>query len=149
MLELNLPQYTFRIVNKNGKLSIFDDVRKAFVNLTPEEWVRQNFIRFLVTEKHIPLSHIASETSLVVNERNKRTDAVVYGKEMKPLILIEFKAPDVAVNTKVFEQINRYNLTLRLKYLVVTNGLQHYYARDTESNGIFEFINDLPDYEQL
>ena len=149
MLKLNLPEYNFKLIKEKNKLKIFDNIRKLFVTLTPEEWVRQNYIMFLINEKKIPASHIIAESLLKVNKLNKRTDTIIYNKKMEPTILIEFKSPEIKIETTVFEQINIYNLALKLKYLVVTNGLTHYYCRINYLNNSVDFLNDLPLYEEL
>ena len=149
MLKLNLPEYNFKFIKKNNKLKIFDNVRKLFVTLTPEEWVRQNYIMFLITEKKVPTSHIITESQLKLHELKKRTDAILYNKKMEASVLIEFKSPEVKIETGVFEQINRYNIALKLNYLVVTNGLTHYYCRINNENNNVEFLNDIPMYSEL
>jgi len=149
MLKLNLPEYNFKFIKEKNKLKIFDNVRKNFVTLTPEEWVRQNYIMFLINEKKVPASHIITESQLKVHELKKRTDAIIYNRKMEATVLIEFKAPDVKIETNVFEQINIYNIALKLKYLIVTNGLMHYYCQINYLSNNFEFLNDLPMYDEL
>jgi len=149
MYKLNLPEYQFKIIKTNDKLKIFDLVRKKYVMLTPEEWVRQNFIMYIIKEKKVPESHIKIESSLQINSLIKRTDAVVYNKNMELSALIEFKAPDVKIDMKVFEQINIYNSGLKTQFLIVTNGITHYFAQiNYEKEKIF-FVNDFPLYEAL
>ena len=149
MLKLNLPEYDFKIIKEKNRLKIFDNVRRKFVMLTPEELVRQNFIMFLVNEKKIPLSHVRSESQMKMHELNKRTDVLIYNKKMEPFVLIEFKSPAVKIDTSVFEQINRYNSKLKITYLIVTNGLTHYYCRVNYENNVVEFLKDLPMYDYL
>lgn len=149
MKPLNLPSYTFRINESKGQKEIFDSIRRKFLILTPEEWVRQNIIRFLIEEKKVPGTLIAVEKSLMLNQLSKRTDAVVYASSGKPLMIVECKAPQVKINQEVFEQIARYNLTLRVNYLLVTNGMEHYCAYIDFANGEFAFLEDIPDYETL
>jgi hypothetical protein len=149
MLKLNLPEYNFKFIKEKNKLKIFDNVRKLFVTLTPEEWVRQNYIMFLINEKDVPASHIITESQLKLHELKKRTDAIIYNKKMEASVLIEFKSPEVKIETGVFEQINRYNIALKLKYLIVTNGLTHYYCRVNNENNNVEFLNDIPMYNEL
>ena len=149
MLKLNLPEYNFKFIKENNKLKIFDSVRKLFVVLTPEEWVRQNYIMFLINEKKVPASHIITESQLKLHELKKRTDVIVYNKKMEAAVLIEFKAPEVKIQTTVFEQINRYNLALKLKYLVVTNGLTHYFCKINYDENKVDFLNDIPMYDEL
>jgi len=149
MLKLNLPEYDFKIIKENNRLKIFDSVRRKFVNLSPEEWVRQHFIMFLVNEKKIPISHVLTESQLKLHELNKRTDVLVYNKKMEAAVLIEFKSPEVELDASVFEQLNRYNSKLKTTYLVVTNGLLHYYGRINYENNTVEFLNELPMYDNL
>ena len=147
--QLNLPEYALRLREQDGRREIFDSIRRLWVALTPEEWVRQNFVRYLVTEKQMPEMLIAIEKSLTLNSLTKRTDILVHSRQGKPLLLVECKAPQVAIDQKVFEQIGRYNLALHVKYLVVTNGLQHYCARIDWQNQQFNFLKEVPDYTQL
>jgi len=148
MLLLNLPHYEFKITEgETGK--IFDFIRKKYVTLTPEEWVRQNFLKYLVSEKKYPQSLILIEKNLQVHQTKKRCDAVVYNNSGQPLMILEFKKPEVAINQDVFDQIGRYNIPLKVKYLVVSNGLKHYCcAIDFEKNK-FWFVDGIPDYNLL
>ncbi len=148
-MKLNLPQYNFRIKNGIGdKNEIFDEIRKKYVILTPEEWVRQNFIRYLKEEKNYPVSLIAIEKGIRVNNMKKRFDAVVY-KGGIPEVLIEFKAPEINIDQKAMEQISRYNLTLNVKYLIVSNGVVHYCCMVNKEENAIKFLKDIPDYENL
>jgi hypothetical protein len=147
--QLNLPEYPLRLRENEGRREIFDSIRRLWVAHTPEEWVRQNFVRYLVSEKQMPETLIAIEKSLTLNKLTKRTDILVHSRQGKPLLLVECKSPQTAINQKVFEQIGRYNLALRVKYLVVTNGLQHYCARIDWEKQQFDFLNEVPEYSQL
>ena len=129
MWQLNLPAYNFRIIKKNEKPFIFDDLRKKFVALTPEEWVRQHFIRFLINVKHSPASLIAIEKQLVINGLKKRCDAVVYSRNAEPLMIIEFKATTVSIAQQTFDQAAVYNSKLKVDYFIISNGLKHYCCR--------------------
>lgn len=149
MLKLNLPEYDFNIKKEKNTLKIFDVFRKCYVKLTPEEWVRQNFLRYLTEVKKVPVSHIKTEGALQFNALKKRTDAVVYNKDFIPVVLIEFKAPDVLLNEKVFEQVNIYNMVIGTRFIVVTNGFSHYYAKLRAQGQSVEFINDFPEYCNL
>lgn len=149
-MKLNLPEYGFRTrTNNQQKVEIFDEIRKKFLALTPEEWVRQNFIKYLVEEKNYPASLISIEKGIKVNNMQKRFDAVVYDRKGNPTALIEFKSPKVAINQKVMEQISRYNLTLNVKYLIVSNGLTHYCCFVNRDNGQISFLDTIPTYDQL
>jgi type I site-specific restriction endonuclease len=149
MMQLNLPEYTFRTMRKEGRTLVFDAYRRRWVKLTPEEWVRQHFIRYLVEEKHYPASLIAVEHSLKINRQVFRADAVVFSASGKPLLILECKAPDVKIIQKVFEQIVRYNYEFQVGFLIVTNGLSHFCCRIDKANLSYEFLNEIPDYELL
>jgi hypothetical protein len=149
MERLNIPEYTFRIEEKNGKRTIFDRFRKKMVVLTPEEWVRQNVLVYLVDEKNYPESLLAVESSLNVAHRTKRTDAVVYHRKGNPLMIIECKAPSVKISEKTFDQAVRYNITLQVDYLMVTNGLDHYCCKLDYAGSSYTFLEEIPRYEDL
>lgn len=149
MQNLNLPSYHFRIEQRAEKQMIFDQFRKKMVVLTPEEWVRQNFLMYLVHEKHYPESRTAVETSLKVAKRAKRTDIVVYNEHLKPLLIVECKAPSVKIDASVFEQIVRYNISLQVDHLVVTNGMDHFCCKLDYSDNSYSFLPELPDYKDL
>jgi len=146
---LNLPQYTFRTSEKQGKKIIFDGFRGRWVALTPEEWVRQNFARYLTEVKHFPASLIAIERSLRINQRDFRTDIVLFSKSGMPLVVVECKAPEVKITQQVFDQIARYNLDLRVSYLIVTNGLMHYCCKFEQEQLSYTFLPEIPDYREL
>ncbi len=146
MTNLNLPKYSFRIKNKENKLYIFDRIRKKEMILTDEEWVRQNFVSFLHEEKKYPLSLIALEKQCLVNNLIKRTDILVFDKTGAHDIIVECKAMHVKINQDVFDQIARYNMTLNAKYLVVTNGLEHYYCQMDHKLQRYNFLKELPNY---
>ena len=149
MENLNLPEYDFRIRKSEQKLEIFDDFRKKFVVLTPEEWVRQNFLMYLVNEKSYPASLIAVEAGLKLYNRLKRTDIVVYNNMTRPILIVECKAPKVTVNQKTFDQIARYNMVLKVNYLIVTNGLNHYCCHLDYENNTIKYLKDIPDFNNL
>jgi len=149
MIKLNFPAYEFRIVEKDGKLTIFDPARKKFVVLTPEEWVRQHVIRYLVQEKKVPLSLIRSESEIRLYKTRKRFDLAVYDRNGRALIVVECKAPAVSVSQEVLDQAVRYNLTLKVGFLMLTNGLHHIFCRINPDNGTVSLISDLPDYHEI
>jgi hypothetical protein len=149
MQKLNLPEYNFRIRQQDGKPRIFDVIRKKYVMLTPEEWVRQNFIRYLAEEKAYPETLIAIEKGMHVIKRAKRTDIVVYNRMGNPLVIVECKAPDVKITKEVFDQIVRYNMTLNATYLIVTNGLNHYCCLLNYTNNTYSFLEEIPDFQIL
>lgn len=150
MEKLNLPEYAFKTRQLAvGGQEIFDPVRKKYLKLTPEEWVRQNFIQYLVNEKAYPQSLVLIEKGLTVNRMKKRFDAVVYSKQGQPIVLIEFKSPKVKVDQKVFEQIASYNLQLKVKFLIVSNGLKHYCCSVNHSSKEISFLAEIPHFEEL
>jgi type I site-specific restriction-modification system R (restriction) subunit len=126
MQNLNLPEYTFRTKTEEGKTLIFDSIRKKFVVLTPEEWVRQNFIQFLMHEKKYPETLMAVEKQIKVNGKQRRYDLLTYLRNGQPLLIAEFKAPSVKITQDAFDQVVRYNMVLRVERIVVSNGLQHF-----------------------
>ena len=146
MTNLNLPKYSFRIKNKENKLYIFDKIRKKDLVLTEEEWVRQHFLTYLHEDKKYPLSLIAVEKKCVVNNLTKRTDIVVFDKSGAPFIIVEWKAPNVQITQDTFDQIARYNMTLHAKYLIVTNGLRHFYCQMDHNAKEYRFLEEIPDY---
>lgn len=149
MRSLNLPTYSFKIKSSADKEYIYDSFRKKYLQLTPEEWVRQNFAFYLVQDLNYPAGRIVLEKSLKYNQLNKRCDILVYNKEGEPVVLIECKAPEVRIIPSVFDQIAIYNLHFRVKYLIVTNGLSHYCAKvDFEQKSI-NFLKEIPDYKSL
>ena len=149
MLELNLPKANIKIAKRNGKAMIFDDLRKKFVSLTPEEWVRQHFVNYLITEKKYPASLIANEVGIKLNNTLKRCDTVVYDKYLEPALIVEYKAPTVEINENVFNQIVRYNMVLKVKHLIVSNGLKHYCCSIDYEKQTYSFINSIPDYSSI
>jgi type I site-specific restriction endonuclease len=148
-MELNLPQFSFRIKETSGKKVIFDQFRRRWVALTPEEWVRQNFSRYLTEIKHFPASLVAVERSLRINQRDFRSDIVLFSKSGNPLAVVECKSPEVKISQEVFDQIARYNLDLRVDYLIVTNGLSHYCCRFDPQQLTYTFLSELPDYKEI
>ena len=148
-MVLNLPQYSFRIKETPGKKLIFDVLRRRWVSLTPEEWVRQNFARYLTEEKHFPAALVAIERSLRMNQRDFRTDIVLFSKSGNPLVVVECKAPEVKISQQVFDQIARYNLDLRVSYLIVTNGLTHYCCKFDQELLTYTFLPEIPDFNEI
>jgi len=149
MKRLNLPTYTFKIISEGKKTKIFDDIRRKYLTLTPEEWVRQHFVKFLIQEKGYPKGLIALEKGLHLNSLYKRTDILVYSKSGQPILMVECKSADVKITQSVFDQISRYNLHYKLPYLIVSNGLEHYCAKLNFKTSNFNFLNQLPAYEEL
>lgn len=147
MQVLNLPSYDFKLKSNENKTLIFDNFRKKYVVLTPEEWVRQHFAQFLVVQKQYPVSLIALEKQLSINGLKKRTDIVVYNAQGFPSIIVECKAPHITIGQDTFDQIARYNLKLNAPYLIVTNGLEHYFCKMDLENESYVFLKDVPSYE--
>lgn len=149
MDSLNLPAYSYRIEQRSGKLVIFDPIRKKFVVLTPEEWVRQHFVNYLTVHLGYPASHIRTESGTHYNKRSKRTDILIYDNELRPLLLVECKAASVAVSQSAFDQISVYNKTLRAKVLVCSNGMVHYACAYDAQTGSVRFLDNIPAYADL
>ena len=149
MQELNLPRYEISVKRNGERLTIFDFLRRRHVALTPEEWVRQHFVHFLVEHKGYPKGLLANEVELSVGEKNLRCDSILYDPSLKPRMIVEYKAPSVVVTQKVFQQIATYNLLLHVDYLVVSNGLTHYCVKMYYDNQKYLFLDDIPDYKNL
>lgn len=149
MPALNLPIYTPKIVQRNGKQFIFDPLRQKYISLTPEEWIRQHFINYLLSEKQYPKELMGNEIALVLNGTSRRCDTIIYNKYLEPLMIIEYKAAQVNITQAVFDQIVRYNMALQVKYLTVSNGIKHYCCKIDYSNNSYQFINEIPNYSEL
>lgn len=149
MFLLNLPAYDAKIVTKNGKNTIFDVIRRRYVALTPEEWVRQHFVHFLLACKGYPQALLANEVQVQLNGTKKRCDTVLYRRDLTARMIVEYKAPDIEITQKVFDQITRYNMVLRVDYLIVSNGISHYCCRIDYANNTYAFLPDIPDYGEL
>jgi len=149
MQKLNLPEYQLTIRTLGEKKEIFDKIRKKYVALTPEEWVRQNFIAYLIDEKNYPATLISVETEVKLFKVKKRTDILIFQNTGKPLMIVECKAAEVKIDQQVFDQIARYNMALKVNYLVVTNGLSHYCCYlDYEKNS-YHFLENIPVYNSI
>ncbi|RYJ45005.1 type I restriction enzyme HsdR N-terminal domain-containing protein [Flavobacterium beibuense] len=146
MQKLNFPNYTFRFKNSENKVAIFDEIRKKFILLTPEEWVRQHVVHYLLNEKKYPKSYINVEKILKINGLTKRYDVVVFNPDGSIFLLIECKAPQVAITQNTFDQIARYNMTLNANYMMVTNGLNHYFCHMDYEQEKYNFLRNLPDF---
>ena len=148
MVKLNFPAYEFRIIEKEGKLTIFDPVRKKYVALTPEEWVRQHVIQYLVREKKVSLSLIRVEAEIRLYKTRKRFDLAVYDRNGNALLVVECKAPSVALKQDALDQAVRYNLAMHVGFLMLTNGLQHFFCQADTCEGSIRQINDLPEFTE-
>ncbi len=149
MFTLNLPSADLKIIKRGTKPCIFDVLRRRYITLTPEEWVRQHFVHFLIHHRGYPQALLANEISLSLNGTSKRCDSVLYDRTGTPRMIIEYKAPHVPITQNVFEQISRYNLVLRVDYLVVTNGLNHYCCRMDYERQTCTFLPQVPAYSEL
>lgn len=149
MYELNLPKYGIKIANENGHLTIFDVLRRKYVALTPEEWVRQHFVHYLIGHKGYPQTLMANEIQLAIGNKKLRCDSVLYDRSLKPRMIIEYKAPTVNITQKVFDQITVYNMLLHVDYLVVSNGIKHYCCQMDYENQKYLFLEDIPDYQEI
>jgi|TARA_B110001454_G_scaffold180273_1_gene173826 hypothetical protein len=147
MYELNFPSYQIPIKNKENKMLVFDSIRKKWVKLIPEEWVRINCVQFLINEKKIPKSLISIEKEIKLNNLKKRFDIVVYNKKGEVQVLVECKAPNIKIKQSVFNQISKYNLVLKSKFLMITNGINHYFFIMNFKTQRIEFLKELPCYE--
>lgn len=149
MIQLNLPDYPIRLSGTQEHPSIFDILRRKYVALTPEEWVRQHFIHFLINQKNYPATLLANEIKLRVGNKTLRADSVLYDRELRPRMIVEYKAPHIPITQKVFDQISAYNMLLHVDYLVVSNGLQHYCCKMDYDNQKYLFLEDIPDYQKI
>lgn len=147
--ELNLPFVSLRHKEESGVEKIFDPLRGKWVVLTPEEWVRQHFSAWLRSEYHYPPSLMANEIGISVNGTKKRCDTVVFRREGTPLLIAEYKAPDIQITQSVFDQIVRYNMSLHAEYLVVSNGMEHYCCKMDYRGNTYHFIPEIPDYAEV
>jgi hypothetical protein len=149
MQQLNLPLYPLKTRDVDQKQEVFDIIRKKYILLNPEEWVRQQFIHYLIHEKNYPASLISIEKRIRVLGMQKRFDAVVAGQAGEPVALIEFKSPDVKIDQKTFEQIARYNMQLKVQFLIVSNGMKHYCCFVDYLNKTYSFLENIPEYTDL
>ncbi len=149
MNNLNLPEYSFKTKNINGKSYIFDKIRKRFVALTPEEWVRQNIIEFLTIDKKYPIGRFGNEIKININGMTKRCDSVFYDEKATPILIIEYKAPNVQITQKVFDQIATYNMQLQVRYILISNGIEHFFCEIDYEQHQYIFLKEIPSFEEL
>ena len=149
MQPLNLPPYEVQLRSVNGRQQIFDLLRRRFVALTPEEWVRQHFVHYLIEQKGYPKGLLCNEVELRVGEKKLRCDTLLYDKVLAPQMIIEYKKPEVALTQRVFDQISVYNMLLHVDYLIVSNGLQHICCRMNYESHSYEFLQEIPHYSSL
>ncbi|MBE9485302.1 MAG: type I restriction enzyme HsdR N-terminal domain-containing protein [Bacteroidales bacterium] len=149
MQELNLPSYEFRLKKDDGQVRIFDEVRKKYVALTPEEWVRQHFIMYLINQKQVPAGLIILEKKLIMNKMSRRPDILIHNRQGEAVMIVECKAPEVNITQDTFDQVARYNSVLSVQYLVVTNGLQHFCCQMDYKGNTYRFLEDIPEYNEM
>ena len=147
MVELNLPQYPLKMKQVGEQQLVFDRIRKKHVVLTPEEWVRQHFVNYLINDLEYPKSLVRIETGLTVNKLAKRTDILVFNQAIEPQLLIECKASHVKLSNRGLEQLAIYNRTIKAKYLVLTNGLKHYCCGMDYDVGSYKFQPEIPRFK--
>lgn len=149
MIQLTLPPYQIRVKETHGRKQIFDILRRKYVALTSEEWVRQHFIHYLVEHKNYPSSLLANEVSLQIGEKRMRADSVLYDNQLHPRMIIEYKAPNITLTQKVFDQITVYNLLLHVDYLIVSNGMITYICKMDYEKQTYKFLEAIPNYENI
>ena len=150
MVELNLPEFEYKVKKReDGSWAIWDRLRERWVALTPEEWVRQHFVEWLITDKGFPAALMGNEVSLTQNGISRRCDTVVGDRTGQPLVIVEYKAPNINITQKVFDQIVRYNMVLKARYLMVSNGLVHYCCQIDYEKNSYRFLEEIPCYESL
>lgn len=149
MFHLNLPPYPAKVTNQNGHPEIYDRLRKKYVKLTPEEWVRQHFVHYLIDYKHFSPGLLANETLLTLNGMTRRCDTVAFDTTAQPILIAEYKAPTIKITQTVFDQITRYNIALHVDYLIVSNGLTHYCCHMDYPNNTYRFLPDIPTFDNL
>lgn len=149
MYSLNLPKFDVKIQKSKTEVQIFDSLRQKFLVLTPEEWVRQHFVNYLISEKNYPKSLMANEASIKLNSMIRRCDTIVYNQQLDPIAICEYKSPKINITQETFDQIVRYNIVLRVKYLIVSNGLNHYCCKIDYENNSYEFLKEIPNYKDI
>lgn len=149
MIPLNLPPYEHKVRKENGRLMIFDILRRKYVALTPEEWVRQHFVHLLTEHKGYPPALLANEVELRIGEKRLRCDTVLYNNLLQPRMIIEYKAPTVAITQQVLEQIMAYNIQMHVDYLIMSNGLVHYCLQYDQKSKKYVFLEDIPEYDNI
>ena len=149
MLPLNLPNFDIKVKKTTDQLLVWDETRRKYVTLTPEEWVRQHFVHFLVTNKGYRQELIANEVSIKLNGTAKRCDTVIYNQQLDPLVIIEYKAPTISITPKVFDQIVRYNMVLHVQYLIVSNGMRHFCCQIDYETRSYRFLKEIPNAKAI
>ena len=146
LAELNLPDFDKKLIKQEGKYFVYDAIRKKNIVLTPEEWVRQHFVHFLINHHDYSRNYIKVEKQIKVNDRLKRFDILVYNKDAIPFLLVECKAPSVKITQATFSQIATYNMKLKVPYLIVTNGITHFICKINFENNSYEYLQEIPEF---
>lgn len=149
MYSLNLPSYDAKIRKNGSSMEIYDSLRRKYVALTPEEWVRQHFVNWLISYKEYPTSLMANEAGIKLNSLTRRCDTVVYDQHLDPLMIIEYKESNISITQDVFDQVVRYNTVLKVPYIVVSNGVNHYCCKMNYEKQSYDFLTDIPNYREL
>jgi len=149
MLALNLPTFEVKMNDEGAKKMIFDVIRRKYVALTPEEWVRQHFVHYLIDQLGYPKELLANEVEVTLNGTSKRCDTVLYDRDLKARMIVEYKATDIPITQKVFNQIMRYNMVLKVDYLIVSNGIEHYCCKMDYDQNSYTFLPQIPRFEEL
>lgn len=149
MQQLTLPPFDARIKKQHDKTLILDMLRRKYVALTPEEWVRQHFVHYLVERLGYPQALLANEVELHIGEKRLRCDTILYNRSLQPLAIIEYKAPHIALQQKVLQQIAAYNLLLHVDYLMISNGVQHYCCQMDYEHHSYRFLDSIPSYSKI
>ncbi|MEA3477362.1 MAG: type I restriction enzyme HsdR N-terminal domain-containing protein [Bacteroidota bacterium] len=149
MIRLNLPEYDLKTQQSGDKLMIFDIIRKKYVALTKEEWVRQHFIHYMIQEKGFPLSLISVERGLKLLKMQKRYDIVIFNNKGEPKLIVECKSPEISVSQDAFDQAARYNMGLKVDYMIISNGIDHYCCKINYENDDYTFLDDIPEYSEI
>lgn len=149
-MKLSLPEFDIKLRrNVDGQLQVYDPLRAKYVALTPEEWVRQHFVNFLISNCGYPSHLMANEVGLKHNGTLRRCDTIVYDDFAHPIVIIEYKAPTISINVNVFDQIVRYNMVMNVDWLIVSNGISHYCCHVNHENGTYSFLKNIPSYKEL
>ena len=148
-MELNLPSFDIRLQRDDEGVKIFDRLRKKFIILTPEDLVRQHIVNYLINHKGFPESLMANEIGITLNGTRRRCDTVVFDKHGSPMVIVEYKASSIVISQSTFDQIVRYNMVLHARYLIVSNGMNHYCCRIDYDNMSYDFLKEVPDYADL
>lgn len=146
---LNLPSAPLRTIEDSQGVKVFDTLRKKYVAMTPEEYVRQNFVAWLTCDLHYPPEIMANEIGIDMNGTRRRCDTVVFNPDGMPLMVVEYKGPNINITQDTFDQIVRYNMVLKARYLIVSNGIRHYCCVVDYESKTYQFIPRIPDYREI